>query len=258
MRGSARWFEWSLILLIAAGAFFGLAPFVAPGLFASATGFQGTDVFMYRLAGAATFGYAVGLALGFRSGWTALRIPIASTLVFNAASIVACLVAIAGGAQLVVFVILAASILFTAATAYFLSRPPREDRAPADDRSLATWVTGLFVIGVLAAAFFGLAPLIFGGAFGHALGYSGNDDFVYRQGGAATLGAAAGGLLVLRSRSWAAARLPAVMALTFNGLSVVAALLEIAGGGTPIAWLILAAAALVTVGMGAALMRGGR
>jgi hypothetical protein len=100
--------------------------------------------------------------------------------------------------------------------------------------------------------------LILGGAFGHALGYSGNDDFVYRQAGAATLGAAAGGLLVLRSRRWASARIVAVMALTFNGLSVVAALLEIAGGGTPIAWLILAAATLVTVGMGAALLRGGR
>jgi hypothetical protein len=258
MRWSARPFEWLLILLIAAGAFFGLAPFLAPGLFASASGFKGTDVFMYRLAGAATFGYALGLGVGFRAGWTALRIPIASTAVFNACSIAACLVAIAAGAQLVVFVILAASILFTAATAYFLARPPRDDRLSAEDKGLATWVTGLFIVGALAAAFFGLAPLILGGAFGHALGYSGNDDFVYRQAGAATLGAAAGGLLVLRSRRWASARIVAVMALTFNGLSVVAALLEIAGGGTPIAWLILAAAALVTVGMGAALMRGGR
>jgi hypothetical protein len=256
-RGTDRLFSWLLVLLIAAGAFFGLAPFLAPALFASVSGFKGTDVFMYRLAGAATFGYAVGLAVGFRAGWTALRIPIAATFVFNLASIGACAAAIAAGAQPVVFLILAASILFTSATGYFLVRPP-EDRWRADDPGLASWVTALFLIGMLAAAFFGLAPLILGGAFGHALGYSGDDDFVYRQAGAATLGTAVGGLLVLLSRRWARARIAAIMALTFNALSVVAAVLEIAAGGQPVAWLILAAAALVTVGMSAAIMRGGR
>jgi hypothetical protein len=255
-RGTDRLFGWLLVLLIVAGAFFGLAPFLSPGLFASTTGFKGTDVFMYRLAGAATFGYAVGLLVGFRAGWMALRIPIAATFVFNACSIAACAVAIADGAPPVVFVILAASILFTAATGYFLVRPP-EDRWRADEARIASWVSGLFAVGVLAAAIFGLAPLILGGAFGHALGYSGDDDFVYRQGGAATVGAAAGGLLVLLSRRWARVRIPALMALTFNTLSFVASWLELAAGGQPIAWLILAASALVTVGMGAALMRGG-
>jgi hypothetical protein len=48
------------------------------------------------------------------------------------------------------------------------------------------------------------------------------------------------------------------MALTFNGLAVVAAILEIVGGGQPIAWLILAAAGVTTVGMAAALLRGGQ
>jgi hypothetical protein len=261
-----RWFDWLLVLLVLAGAFFGLTPFLAPTQFASATGFAGTDVFLYRLAGAATFGYGVGLAAGYRSGWGALRIPIAATAVFNAASILACLAAILAGAQPVVYVILAASILFTAATLLFLTRPPA-DRVARDaagpsagsgTRDLATWVVGLFVIGTLAATFFGLVPLALGGSFGKVLGYSGADDFVYRQGGAATLGAAVGGLLVLRSRRWSEARIPAIMALAFNGLAVVAAILEIAGGGQPIAWLILAAAGVTTVGMAAALMRGGR
>src|SRR5205814_6955907 len=67
------------VLLIAAGALFGLAPFLAPDTFASLTGFMGTDVFVYRLAGAATFGYGVGLAAGWRASWTELRIPIAAT-----------------------------------------------------------------------------------------------------------------------------------------------------------------------------------
>jgi hypothetical protein len=256
-------FRWLLILLILAGAFFGLAPFLAPALFASLTGFKGTDVFMYRLAGAATFGYGFGLAIGYRRSWQELRIPIVSVAIFNAASIGACLAAIVGGeAQPVVYVILLASILFTAATVYFSINAPEPVPQPAADAGqgpdIATWTLALFAIGTLAAAFFGLAPLILGGGFGQLLGYSGADDFVYRQGGAATLGAAVGGLLVLRSRAWRAAWIPAVMALTFNGLSVVAAVLEISAGGQPIAWLILAAAGVVTVGMAVALRRRGR
>jgi hypothetical protein len=254
-----------LALLIAAGAFFGLAPLLAPAEFARLTGFAGTDVFLYRLAGAASVGYAAGLAAGWRANWDEIRIPIASTFVFNAASIVACVVAILGGAQPVVFVILAASILFTIATGYFLRRPPGSRLAGASDAAargygarLPAWITGLFVIGTLAALVFGLAPLVLGGQFGQLLGYSGHDDFVYRQGGAATFGAAAGGYLVLRARTWIAARIPALMAVTFNGLAVIAAVIEIAGGGQPIAWVILAAAGLTTLGMGAALIRQSR
>lgn len=260
---SRRLFRWLLVLLIAAGTFFGLAPFVAPGPFASATGFTGQDVFMYRLAGAATFGYAVGLALGFRAEWAVLRIPIAATAVFNAASIAACVIAIsAGDPQPTVYVILAASLVFTAATLYVLARPPVGSGvtapAAAASRDLAPWVTGLFAVGTAAAAFFGLAALVAAGDFGVAVGYSGADDFVYRQGGAATLGAAVGGFLVLRGRTWQAARLPAVMAVTFNGLSVIAAVIDLGNGGQPIAWLILGAAAVVTAGMAIALARGGR
>jgi len=259
-----RAFRGLLVLLIAAGGFFGLAPLVFPTQFADASGFSGRDVFMYRIAGAATFGYAVGLASGFRSGWAAIRIPIASTCVFNAASIVACAVAIiGGGAQPVVYLILLASVLFTASTGYFLASPPGQGAsgAPAGSAGgsdMAPWVIGLFAIGTAAAAFFGVAALIPAGAFGHLLGYSGMDDFVYRQGGAATLGAAVGGAMVLMSRRWEAARIPARMALTFNGLSVVAAVLEITSGGQPIAWLILVAAGLVTIGSAAAIARGGR
>jgi hypothetical protein len=258
--GSDRLFSWLLALLIAAGALFGLAPFLAPAQFASATGFAGQDLFMYRLAGAATFAYAVGLAVGFRANWEALRIPIAATATFNATSIAACVAAVvAGPPQPVVYVILAASVLFTAATLYFLAQPPPSRMtAQGPAPTMAPWIVALFAIGVVAAAFFGLAALIAAGAFGQFVGYSGTDDFVYRQGGAATTGAALGGLLVLFSRRWEAARVPAVMALAFNGLSVVAAILDIAGGGPPIAGLILLAAAVVTVGMSAALIRGGR
>jgi hypothetical protein len=252
-----------LLLLIVAGTFFGIAPFVAPTQFATATGFAGTDVFTYRIAGAATFAYAVGLTAGYRAGWSSLRIPIAATAVFNAASVAACLVAImAGGAQPVVYVILAASIVFSVGTVYFLARPPAWSNGPsrtaaARDGELAPWVTGLFAIGSVAAAFFGLAALIGAGAFGRAVGASGADDFIYRQSGAATLGAAVGGVLVMLSRRWDAARLPAIMAVVFNGLSVVAAALDV-GGGRPVTYVILVAAAVITVGMLVALIRGGR
>lgn len=250
-----------LALLIAAGSVFGLAPFFMPRAFASLTGFQGTDVFVYRLAGAATLGYAVGLAAGWRASWAELRIPIAATFVFNLASIGACLVAILGGAQLVVYVILAASILFTAGTGWLLRQPPLEATAPARadrDHPMAMWLVGLFAIGVAAAAVFGVGPLVLGGGFGTLVGATGDDPFVYRQAGAATLGAAVGGVMVLMSRRWDAARLPSLMALTFNGLSVIAALVQIAQGATPISYLILGAAGLTSLGMAAALAREGR
>ena len=53
-RTGNRLFPVLLLLLIAAGAFFGLAPFLLPTQFASFFGFAGVDVLMYRLAGAAT------------------------------------------------------------------------------------------------------------------------------------------------------------------------------------------------------------
>src|SRR6266571_7229699 len=108
-----RLFPWLLVLLILAGGFFGLAPLLLPTTFASVFGFRGVDTFLYRIAGSASFGYAVGLAVGYRASWTALRALIAGTAVFNLGSLFACVVAIAaGGAQPVVFLIFVASLVF--------------------------------------------------------------------------------------------------------------------------------------------------
>lgn len=63
--------------------------------------------------------------------------------------------------------------------------------------------------------------------------------------------------MVLRSGHWEAARIPTVMALVFNGLSLVAAVLQITAAPTLIAWLILGAASLVTLGSALALARRG-
>jgi hypothetical protein len=259
---SDRIFRPLLWLLIAAGGFFGLAATIAPATFASLTGFAGTDLFVYRLAGAATFAYAIGLTAGARASWAELRIPIASTFAFNVASIFACVVTIAsGGAPPIVFVILLTSIVFVLGTGQLLRQPPMaaSGKARAElERPIGQWVLGLFLIGVVAATVFGLGPLLLAGGFGQLVGASGDDPFVYRQAGAATVGAAVGGLLVLTSRRWSAARIPALMAVTFNGLSVIAAIVEILGPARPIAFVILAAAGLTTVGMGLALSRRGR
>jgi hypothetical protein len=252
-----------LVLLVLAGLVFGLAPLLVPKQFGDFAGFRAQDLFLYRLAGAATLGYGVALLVGFRAPWPELRILIASTSVFNAASIAACVVAIVqGGAQWLVYVILLASVVFTVGTLYLLANPPYEpgERAgPDGSRDVAQWIVALFAIGVLASLVFGVGPLVAGSGFGRALGFPGFDDFVYRQAGAATTGACVGGLLALQSRRWREIRLAAVAALTFNATSVFAALVEVAGGSPqPVAYVILAAALLVTAGMALALQRAGR
>jgi hypothetical protein len=260
-RTADRLFPVLVALTAIAGGFFGLAPFLAPTQFAQVFGFAGVDTFGYRIAGAASFGYAVGLAVGYRASWRELRVPIAATAVFNLGSLFACMLAIAnGGAQPVVYLILVASLIFAPACLYYLWRPPAGRAAtPADlDHPLATWVVALFAVGTLAALGFGVLTLLLGGDFGKLLGYPGMDSFVYRQGGAATLGAGIGGVMVLMNRNWATARLPALMALTFNGLAVGAAVLDIlAGTAQPVTWLILAAAGLVSIGSAIALTRRG-
>ena len=57
-----------LLLPTAGGLVFGLFPLLLGGAFGSILGFPGNDSFVYRLAGAATLGYAVALILGLRQG----------------------------------------------------------------------------------------------------------------------------------------------------------------------------------------------
>jgi hypothetical protein len=252
-----------LIVLILAGFVFGLGPLLGPKQFSDLTGFQGTDTLLIRLAGCATLGYGVGLLVGFRAPWREIWIAIAGVLVFNIGSLVAGVAAIAQGSPPpIVYLVIVVSIVFVAGAAYLLRNPPlAPGEAPVGSGTpdIARWLLWLFVIGTAAALVFGLGPLVLGGGFGRLFGYAGNDDWIYRQAGAATLGAGVGGLLALRSRRWPEIRIPAVMALTFNGTSLLAALLEIASGGAqPVAYLIIGTAGLVTVGTALALRRDGR
>src|SRR5437588_12882637 len=114
--------RWLLVLPLAGGAFFGLFPLLVPGPFATFTGFPGNDPFIYRLAGAATFGYAVALGLGMRQGtWAAVRLIVIAVLTFNLASLYACifeLISPSSNREIVpvVFFILVVSILVVAIT----------------------------------------------------------------------------------------------------------------------------------------------
>src|SRR5262249_1031197 len=101
------WQRWALVVPLAGGAGFGLLPLLVPVQIATATGYSGDDPFVGRLAGAATFGYAVALALGIREGrWPALRAVVVATLTFNIISLIACAIEIgADRATAVVFLI---------------------------------------------------------------------------------------------------------------------------------------------------------
>lgn len=98
-----------------AATFFGLAPLLAADLFADFGGFDRSDLFIYRMAGAATLGYAFGGYLSLRDGrWEAIRLQNLAAIVFNGLSAIAGLMyVVAGGTSVVGWLILIAASLFT-------------------------------------------------------------------------------------------------------------------------------------------------
>ena len=123
-RDVARWVVALLVLATAAAAFFGLAP-LFPKAFADLAGYHGTDKFVYRQAGAATFGYALMGIWELRSlRWEELRLPTVMALVFNGMSFVASLLEL-GAVTVGVALVAPASLLFTVGTAVALARRGR-------------------------------------------------------------------------------------------------------------------------------------
>src|SRR5260370_29641247 len=133
--------RWLLVIPLLGGLVFGLLPLLVPAPFASFTGFPGNDPFIYRLAGAATFGYAAALILGMWQGtWAAVRLVVIAVLTFNLASLYACGFEIlspstTGGAKPMVYLILATSLIIVALTSKMLYRQ-RNDTRP--DRTNAS------------------------------------------------------------------------------------------------------------------------
>lgn len=238
----------------------GLATFLAPTLTSGLFGYPGRELFYYRLAGAATLGYAVMAWLAYRerTRWRVVRIPLVATLTFNAAATLGSLLSLADGdTHWPVFFVLGAATLFTIISGYWLRRD--EGPGASDERPVAPSYRIVLVLATLAAAFFGLGPLLLARGFATVAGFSMDELFLLRQAAAATLGYAAAGVLEIRATTWALVRLPTVGALVFNALSAVAAALYLLeGGSSPAGALILIAATFFSVAFGVALIRHGR
>ena len=248
-----------LLVQVAAAGLFGLAPYLAPDASADLSGFVGGNPFIYRLAGAASLGYAVAAALALaHSRWHRVRIPMVATLVFNVSAVVAALFAIVeGDRQFVVFFILIAASAFSLLAAYWLVR--NEGPAPRDsDPGIAGWFRLALGAATAAAVVFGVGPLLLPQGLAEIGGFASVDLFVYRLAGAATLGYAVAGVMQIRARHRVEIGLQVVAALVFNALSAAAAGLYLGSGGrSPVAYLILAAAVLFTLVFAAWLIQRG-
>ena len=250
--------RWLLLVPIIADILFGLGPFILGGRFGVLFGFPGNDSFLYRCAGAAAFGYPIGLLLGIRQpSWAALRLPVIATLTFNLASIVVCAVEILGGsAGAIVYVILLASIVVAVITASLLMRYSDETPSTPDIASLLKY--GLILGAVLATAF-GLLPLLLAAPFAQFVVYKGTDVLVIREAGAASLGYGVMAVLALRSGVWQKIRLAIIMALVFNGLGFLASVIAFLEGDRQLIIFVIGAAGLLyTIMASIMLLRSGR
>jgi len=106
----------------------------------------------------------------------------------------------------------------------------------------------LLLLPLAGGLIFGLFPLLLGGAFGATFGAPGNDSFIYRLGGAATLGYAIALIMGLRRGDWAPLRLVVVATLSFNLASIYACVVQLMAGDTNImVYLILGTSIAITV-----------
>ena len=232
-----------LLLPIAGGLVFGLGPLLLGGAFGAALGFPGNDSFIYRLAGAATLGYAIALIMGLRQDdWMPLRLVVVATLAFNLASIYAGVVQlVAGDTNILVYLILGTSIAISAITAWSLSRHAGAERLVAD---VSAWYLRFLILGTVLSGVFGLMPLLIPVFGAQLLGFHGTDVFLIRQAGAASLGYAVMGVFGIRSGAWHELRLPLVMALVFNGFSFIASVIALFSGEPALITVVIGAASL--------------
>jgi hypothetical protein len=198
---------------------------------------------VYRLAGAATLGYAVALILGLRQGdWAPLRLVVIGTLTFNLASIYACVVhLVAGDTNLFVYLIFGTSIAITGITLWLLNRHAREAHTGAD---VSVWYIRFLVLGAVLSGTFGLLPLLIPVLGATLTGFQGTDVFLIRQGGAASLGYAVMSIVGIRSGMWKEIRLPLIMALVFNGFSFLASVVALFSGEPVLMSVVIGAASL--------------
>ena len=232
-----------LLLPTAGGLVFGVLPLLLGGAFGSALGSPGNDSFVYRLAGAATLGYAVALILGLRQGdWAPLRLVVIGTLTFNLASLYACIVQLmTGESNLFVYLIFSTSIAISAITLWLLNRHTSEAQTGPE---VSAWYIRFLVLGAVLSGTFGVLPLLIPVLGATLTGFHGTDIFIIRQGGAASLGYAVMSIAGIRSGAWKEIRLPLIMALVFNGFSFLASVVALFSGEPVLISVVIGAASL--------------
>ena len=101
MPDTARWLAVFLVIATILAAIFGLLPLLFPGAGTPLFHLKGTDVFIFRQAGAASLGYAVMGVFELRSrNWQEMRWPLVMGGIFNTLSLIASVVSLATGGPL--------------------------------------------------------------------------------------------------------------------------------------------------------------
>lgn len=234
-----------------AGLVFGIAPLLATTAYATAIGFSGDDTLVYRLGGAATFGYfvAAAAALAGRSAWRLVRIPAIATLTYTIGAFGASAWELLGGAtQPVVPFVVAAGAVFTAIAGFWLVRDHGADVDPGPPLDVPA--RAILVLATLSAGTFGLLPLVAPDLFAELFGLSGTDDWVFRLAGAGCLGYATAGIASLMAPGYRLMRIQNMAAITFNALGAVSAWIAVVGGdGGWLAPIVAAAASFFTAAL---------
>jgi hypothetical protein len=242
-------FRWLLGVQVLATTVFGVVPLLAPGLFATVTGYSGDDQLVYRFAGAGATGYFVAavLALAWRSSWHELRLALVATFSFTAVAAVGCAWSLLeGDRHWVVFVVLLAAIAFALLAGYWLRADSGPDTGPGQPIS-GVWLA-VIAIATIAAAVFGLVGLLPASATGPLAGLQGTDGWIYRMSGAACFGYAPAGLLALMLRDYRRMRVQNLAGMTFNATAAAAAWLAVfTGGGGLIAPVVAVAASVFAI-----------
>ena len=230
---------------------FGLAPLLVQAGYASALGFSGADPLIYRLGGAATFGYFVAaiLAFAWRTGWAESRIAAIATLTYTIGAFGASAVEFIGGnrAPIVAFVTLAGAV-FTVIALYWWRR---DQAAPVDaGRPITGAARAILVLATLSAGVFGLLPLIVPSLFASLFGLVGTDTWVFRLAGAGCLGYATAGMASLAASGYRLMRTQNFAAITFNVLGAISAWIAlVTGDGGLLAPVVAAAATFFSVAL---------
>ena len=240
-------FRAGLVVQLIAAGFFGLVPLIAPVDFAKAFGLTGAEPYLYRLAGAATVGYMAPALLGLlRGSWASLRIPMATTFLFNATAASASLVTIdESGLQPLAAVVALAASIFTAIAAYWLWRGGSPDEAGRQRLEPGFKLT--LAGATVAASIIGGSALLLPRAYASFFDVSAADLIIIRLGGAATVGFALAGLLSFLIDDWPAIRTQTIASIAANIAAVIASAVYLAQGGR--SWLgvllLIAAGGLV-------------